>query len=357
MKDTVFIIEYTKGSDKGFDGFRPDTKPILKAIKDVTALETEIVFYKPKKKEQLLEYLKTKALCVISRINPGNLKEVDEYFQFLKALSDSNIQVHSHPDVMINLDFKDILFKLKDTSLGEKSTAFYHKFDEFETEFPDVLKSEKIRVLKTNYGSTGEGVYLISLEEDNSVICTEAVNNEKQTYSSLEKFMNNFALKFEDDDKNVLYFKGKSGFVSCKYLERINEGEIRVLLVNDKPISVVHKKPQEGEFSATLFSGAKYKYESPNEKKWKDVVSLTIDGLEEIKPFCQNQDFPLLWTMDYILDFDENDNDIYVLSEINCSCVGITTELHYANELAKVFEEDTSILKGKEKSISSRQIA
>lgn len=124
MKDTVFIIEYTKGSDKGFDGFRPDTKPILKAIKDVTALETEIVFYKPKKKEQLLEYLKTKALCVISRINPGNLKEVDEYFQFLKALSDSNIQVHSHPDVMINLDFKDILFKLKDTSLGEKSTAF-----------------------------------------------------------------------------------------------------------------------------------------------------------------------------------------------------------------------------------------
>lgn len=169
--------------------------------------------------------------------------------------------------------------------------------------------------------------------------------------------MNNFALKFEDDDKNALYFKGKSGFVSCKYLERINEGEIRVLLVNDKPISVVHKKPQEGEFSATLFSGAKYKYESPNEKKWKDVVSLTIDGLEEIKPFCQNQDFPLLWTMDYILDFDENGNDIYVLSEINCSCVGITTELHYANELAKVFEEDTFILKGKEKSISSRQIA
>jgi hypothetical protein len=124
-----------------------------------------------------------------------------------------------------------------------------------------------------------------------------------------------------------------------RYLERISEGEIRVLLVNNKAVSVVHKKPQEGEFSATLFSGAKYKYESPDEPKWKDVIKMTMDGLKDLKPYLRGQNYPLLWTMDYILDFDKNGNDKYVLSEINCSCVGITTELQYAKEVAKVFSK------------------
>ncbi len=120
-------------------------------------------------------------------------------------------------------------------------------------------------------------------------------------------------------------------------MQRISEGEIRVLLVNDKAISVVHKKPQEGEFSATLFSGAMYKYESPDDPKWQEVVSLTKKGLKDIKPFLKGQNYPLLWTMDYILDYNKDGSDKYVLSEINCSCVGITTELQYAKEVAEVF--------------------
>ncbi|MEA2019727.1 MAG: hypothetical protein U9N59_14905 [Campylobacterota bacterium] len=95
-------------TDKGFDGFRPDSKPILSEIRKVTDREREIVFYRPNKKYELLEYLKEHAHAVISRINPSNLKEVDEYFQFLKALSNYGVEIHTHPDVMINLDFKDI---------------------------------------------------------------------------------------------------------------------------------------------------------------------------------------------------------------------------------------------------------
>lgn len=57
-----------------------------------------------------------------------------------------------------------------------------------------------------------------------------------------------------------------------RFLPRIKEGEIRVLMVGGDPIFVVHKKPAEGAdaFSATLFSGAKYTYESP--EKWKELV-------------------------------------------------------------------------------------
>ncbi len=339
----AIVIEYPKGSDKGPDQFRPDTKPILRAVKSYAKCDGEVVFYTHKRRKELKEYLlkvtKDKDAIVISRINPGNLKRVDTYFQFLNELSKEGMQIHTHPDVMINLDFKDILYKLRDKPFCDKNTEFYRTFEEFEEIFPNRLKKEKIRVLKTNYGSTGEGVYLVRLQDDGSIISTEAVNNVKYYYDDIDDFLANFEDKFDDDidESELVYFKGKSGFVDCRFLPRISEGEIRVLIINDKPVSIVHKKPQEGEFSATLFSGAKYQYDKPNNPKWTDIVKLTTDAFEDIKPHLQGKDFPLLWTMDYILDYDENGKDRYILSEINCSCVGITTEPELANEVGKVF--------------------
>ena len=55
------------------------------------------------------------------------------------------------------------------------------------------------------------------------------------------------------------YIVGDDGmFVDMRFLPRIVEGEIRILLVGEKPMFVVHKKPanKEDAFSATLFSGA-----------------------------------------------------------------------------------------------------
>ncbi len=338
------IIEYSKGSDKGPDQFRPDTKVILRAIEKHAKCDGEIVFYTHKRRKALIEYLlkviEEKEGIIISRINPGNLKRVDDYFQFLDTLGKAGMQVHTHPDVMINLDFKDILYKLRKTPFCDTDTQFYHTYEEFEDVFPSELKRDAIRVLKVNYGSTGEGVYLVRLQDDGSIVSTEAVNNVKYYYDDIDDFLSAFEEKFDDDiDEDELgYFKDKSGFVDCRFLPRISEGEIRVLIINDKPASVVHKKPQEGEFSATLFSGAKYKYDKPDNPKWKDIIKLTINAFEDIKPYLQGKDFPLLWTMDYILDYDNLGNDKYILSEINCSCVGITTEPQLSEEVGKVFE-------------------
>ena len=339
----AIVIEYPKGSDKGPDQFRPDTKPILRAVKKHAQCDGEVVFYTHKRRKALMEYLRKvtegKEGIIISRINPGNLKRVDAYFQFLDALGKTGMQVHTHPDVMINLDFKDILYKLRKTPFCDSNTQFYHTFEAFEDIFPKELKRDKIRVLKVNYGSTGEGVYLVRLQEDGSIVSTEAVNNVKYYYDDMDDFLSSFEEKFDDDidEEELVYFKGKSGFVDCRYLPRISEGEIRILIVNDKPVSVVHKKPQEGAFSATLFSGAHYQYDTPDNPKWEKVVALTQNAFADIEPYLQGKDFPLLWTMDYILDYDDSGHDRYILSEINCSCVGITTQPQLAEDIGKVF--------------------
>lgn len=65
-------------------------------------------------------------------------------------------------------------------------------------------------------------------------------------------------------------------------------------------------------------------------------------NLPKVQKYISGQEFPLIWTLDFILDYDEQGKDIYILSEINCSCVGITTDLHLAkniaSELVKIFE-------------------
>lgn len=49
---------------------------------------------------------------------------------------------------------------------------------------------------------------------------------------------------------------------------------------------------------------------------------------------------PLLWTIDVIRDsIDENGHDTYTISEFNCSCVGITQQLHLVKEVCDAGSE------------------
>jgi hypothetical protein len=68
-----------------------------------------------------------------------------------------------------------------------------------------------------------------------------------------------------------------------RFLPRIKEGEIRILMVGEHPIYVVHKKPADSHesFSTTLFSGAIYTYDEP--EKWKELVNFFISRLPQIK--------------------------------------------------------------------------
>lgn len=336
-KKYVVIFEVEGGSDKWPDGHRRDTMPILEWIKK-QGFDWEVIFYDENKKDEIYDYVSKKAGVVIPRVNPGNLKSVDDFFVFLNKLSKNGILVNTHPDVMINLNFKDILVKLSNTNLCYDDSYFYHTFEEFKKQFKKNLEKYKFRVLKKNYGSTGEGVWIVELLEDGRLKAIEAVNNEKKKFDSIEEF-ENFLKDYFEDDKDEVYFKWKSGFVDVRFLPRITEWEIRVVIIWEEPKLVVHKKPAEWEFSATLFSWAKYNSDSVDNPKWKEVVEITKNAMNDIKEYIWNREYPLIWTLDYILDYDENWKDKYVLSEINCSCVWITTDLQLADEIGKKIKE------------------
>lgn len=328
MSERIVFFEAEGGSDKEADGHRKDTMPMVEALRR-RGYEAEAIFYDDKKAEALFEELSGKIGGYVSRVNPGTLPDGEgKYFEFLSRLEQAGVKGMPGPTTMINLGSKDALTKLTESAFVPSDTAMYRSVEEMKEAFPLSL-SRNERVIKQNRGSTGEGIWHVKVIDerdfesgkplplDTKLKCVEATDNKAHSFT-LGEF-----IEFCDR-----YFGGDDGLViDMKFLPRIKEGEIRVLMVGRQPVFVVHKKPAEeaDAFSATLFSGAVYTYDSPD--KWPDLMNKFNEELPMVQEKLDFPEFPLLWTADFILDTDENGNDIYCLGEMNCSCVGFTSHL------------------------------
>lgn len=328
IEKSVCIFESIGGNDKGNDGFRKDTKPIVESLEKL-GWYCEVVKFTNEQADEIFEDVKSRFIGYVPRINPGSLPDNEKtFFDVLRKLSKEGLVGMPHPDSMINFGAKSTLFKLNQTGLVPYDTYVYYNLEEFKKNFAVTL-THGDRVLKQNRGSTGEGIWWVSYADerpyklgdslplDTKIKCTEAVDNHVE-YRTLDDFMN-FCEQYLIGDQGML--------VDMKFLPRIKEGEIRVLLVGEHPIYVVHKKPADhaDAFSATLFSGAKYRYDKPSE--WKELIEYFHDSLPKIKESLNELEHPLIWTVDFILDYNDDKTDKYVLGEINCSCVGFTSHL------------------------------
>lgn len=328
MAKKVIFFEVRGGSDKGVDGHRKDTMPMVNALKE-RGVDAEVIFFDITKQDEIYNYVKENASAYVSRINPGNLKEENQYFEMLRKLCADGVVGMPHPDAMIGYGAKDALTKLVVTGLVPEDTFAYYDFETFKKTFPKTLCKNK-RVLKQNRGSTGEGIWMVEpldgfgkeLTAKSKIKCTEAKDNHSEEHE-LGEFIN-FCRQYIEGDNGMI--------IDMKFLPRIVEGEIRLLMLYDKPVNVVHKKPAEGGFSATLFSGAQYRYDTP--EQWSDLVDNFLAKLPDIRERLGNYDLPLIWTADFILDTNKDGSDAYMLGEINCSCVGFTSHLELAGEVA-----------------------
>ncbi|MDF1701573.1 MAG: Cj0069 family protein [Planctomycetota bacterium] len=328
LHQRILFMEAEGGTDKWLDGHRRDTQPIVFALKTF-GWDAEVLYYRDEWKDQIIEHATGRFDAYVSRVNPGNLKNGEaQYFETLRELTNRGLLGMSHPDAMQSFGAKDALVKLVESDFVPDDTYAYYTVEEFRAQFPKSLAGGE-RVLKQNRGSTGSGIWRVHVE-DRSVVaegealplttwvkCTEAVDNHVE-FHQLGDFMT-----FCEQ-----YIVGENGMlVDMRFLPRIREGEVRLLMVGNQPIFVVHKKPADGEdsFSATLFSGAVYTYDKP--ELWSGLVDKFLEQLPSIRERLGGHDTPLIWTADFILDWDENGDDTYILGEFNCSCVGFTSHL------------------------------
>lgn len=73
----VVIFEVEGGTDKGEDGHRKDTLPIVAALRD-RGWEAEVIRYSDPCRDEICDYVSTSADAFLSRINPGTYPNYSE---------------------------------------------------------------------------------------------------------------------------------------------------------------------------------------------------------------------------------------------------------------------------------------
>ncbi|OCS84725.1 Cj0069 family protein [Caryophanon tenue] len=339
MKKVIFF-EVRGGSDKGPDGFRPDTRPMIDALQK-RGQAAEVLFFDEAFIDEIYAYTVAHAVAYVSRINPGNLQNEALYMAMLEKLSEQGIVGLSHPRTMKTYGDKEALVTLRHTPLVPTDTFLYTDAESFTHFLPTTLAVQD-RVVKKNRGSTGEGVWRIQLEDTSlrqqtliplhaRIHCTEAKDNQTTTMT-LQAFI--------EQCTEQLYIQ-EASLIDMPYLPRVTEGELRVIMLNDKPLQIVKKEPAvQDAFSTTLFSGARYTYHEPN--AYPALIQHLLDALPTMRTLL-GYTLPFLWTADFILHTTPQQQTTYILSELNCSCVGFTSHLELAQPIAEAIIETISV--------------
>ena len=121
--------------------------------------------------------------------------------------------------------------------------------------------------------------------------------------------------------------------VDQRLLPRIDEGEVRILMVGDTCQMAIHKKPLEG--LSAVGGNSSYTFYKPTDDKYRQMIQNLSDDIPTLLPCMglKGEPLPLLWTADYIPKNPEgwsestnaSDKETeYVVGEFNCSCVGVS---------------------------------
>ena len=276
----------------------------------------ESVLYNDQSADKLaIELLQFDAVLVwVNPIEQGtNRKKLDS---LLAEISGKGCFVSTHPDVILKIGTKDVLYKTKDMDWGG-DTKMYTSYKDFLSQFYTSLKTSGIRVLKQYRGNGGNGVYKIAYVSPEVVRLTHAIAGNEERILELNDFHNEFKSFFLNDgvlidqewNKNIT-----NGMVRCyltgKKVSGFGYQEINALYeLNDK----------------TYLPGKRYYY-TENCGLFADLKEIMetewVPELQRSLSIEENM-MPVIWDADFFINEANSKSTAkkYTLCEINVSCV------------------------------------
>jgi hypothetical protein len=240
----------------------------------------------------------------------------------LRDAAARGVVISAHPDVILKIGTKEILYRTKDLGWGT-DTALYPSFSAFEHEFPSRLISAGPRVLKQFRGNGGQGVWKVALQSagaDPIVKLQQATNRDD---ASEEMSLSAFIQRCE------IYFEGQGRIIDQKFQPRIVDGMIRCYMSGSVLIGLCRQYPKGYRGKAT----AENTFGLPAEKTMlpSDVFEFrTLRAALErdwIASMCRLLDLdetslPAVWDADFLFGPKAaGGEDTFILCEINASCV------------------------------------
>jgi hypothetical protein len=99
-------------------------------------------------------------LVWVDPIHQGKTREALD--PLLREVVAAGPWVSAHPDVILKMGVKEVLYRTKHLSWGT-DTHLYRTMDEFTAAFPSRLRSSGARVIKQNRGNGGQGVWKVEI--------------------------------------------------------------------------------------------------------------------------------------------------------------------------------------------------
>lgn len=241
----------------------------------------------------------------------------------LRDVSAAGVWVSAHPDVILKMGTKEVLYRTRDIGWGG-DVQRYATLGDLREQLPARLANGP-RVLKQYRGNGGIGVWKVELvagasSPDPMVRVQHARDRGTETE---DMPVGDFA------DRCQEYFAASGPMIDQPFQPRIVEGMIRCYMIQDKLIGFAHQAPEgltEGSpadnvlglpAKKTMFEASEPRFKTLRDKmesEWVPAMERLLD--------IDTKSLPAIWDADFLYGPKDADGaDTYVLCEINVSSV------------------------------------
>jgi hypothetical protein len=246
--------------------------------------------------------------------------------EMLRDVATRGPWVSAHPDVILKMGVKEVLYRTKHLSWGS-DTHIYQSTESFREEFPARLKLAGPRVLKQNRGNGGQGVWKVEQIDPLLKGATMVRVLHAQRGSPLEEVaLPEFLARCET------YFKSPDGsLLDQPFQPRLPDGMIRCYMGANKVVGFGHQfikalipPPPEGPNSEAAQPGPRIMHPASAEAFQELRIRVETEWTPQMMAILgiELASLPIIWDADFLYGpRTASGNDTYVLCEINVSSV------------------------------------
>jgi hypothetical protein len=242
----------------------------------------------------------------------------------LRDVAASDVFVSTHPDVILKLGTKDVLYETRQLGWGS-DVHRYSSLDDLKRELPNRLATGA-RVLKQYRGNGGNGVWKVEWADRTAkaVLGIDApVRVRHAKRGSIEETMP--LGRFIEQCRH--YFSGQGRMIDQAYQLRLVDGMLRCYLVQDQvagfghqAINALYPAPDAASPESAPQPGPRLYYPPDQVEFQLAKTKLETDWLPATQSVLgiARERLPMLWDVDLLFGpRDAAGRDTYVLCEIN----------------------------------------
>ncbi len=245
----------------------------------------------------------------------------------LRDLAGAGVFVSAHPDVIDRMGTKEVLYRTRDAAWGTE-THLYRTPEELRDGLASGLRAGVARVLKQNRGSSGNGVWKLTMSRDAAI--HDDLLIDVQAAQRGASVVQTRLSDFIDERSSYFHsFAGTGCFVDQPYVDRLHEGMVRCYFVQDRVAGFGHQMvtallpPPSAETGPP--DPAPRLYYGPEQPDFR-VFRAWVEShwLREFQTILgvDGEAKPVVWDADFLLGPRQADGeDTYLLCEVNVSGV------------------------------------